>query len=157
MNRRLADGLPAKSLGALTGPETLPGTNLAPTTRPLYQPIPRDPDPREAPWGTRPPPASLDMREEEGLALLAGRVERLGHLLKGGGPWMTWVEALEDYGRPDQAIAAMTRALAARPDDAALAPEKNRRLIEHHAARHVAEQAGGGFVALGREVEVDVR
>jgi len=59
-------------------------------------------------------------REPEGLVLLGQRVRRHGDRLKGGGPWVTWVETLEDYGRPEEAIDAMARALEARPDDAEL-------------------------------------
>lgn len=62
----------------------------------------------------------LVRREAEGLVLLGQRVRRHGHRLKGGGPWVTWVETLEDYGRPEEAIDAMARALEARPDDAEL-------------------------------------
>ena len=41
-------------------------------------------------------------------------------------------------------------------DDAALSAEEYRGVVEQHAARDVADKRGGGFVALGREVEVDV-
>ena len=59
-------------------------------------------------------------REEDGLAYLSRRVEQLGQLVSGSGAWITVVAALEDYGRPDEAIEAMLRAQSQRTGDADL-------------------------------------
>ena len=59
-------------------------------------------------------------REEEGVAYLRRRVEQLGRLVSGSGAWITHVAALEDYGRPDEAIEAMLEALSQRSGDADL-------------------------------------
>ncbi|MCE5279562.1 MAG: tetratricopeptide repeat protein [Planctomycetaceae bacterium] len=49
-------------------------------------------------------------RESEALEWLHRRCQRLGGLVRGGWAWRTWVMALEDYGRADEAIAAMLAA-----------------------------------------------
>jgi tetratricopeptide (TPR) repeat protein len=56
-------------------------------------------------------------RENEALELLRGRVARLGAKVEGHHAWITWVDALEDYGHPDEAIAALTEAQATRSSD----------------------------------------
>lgn len=50
-------------------------------------------------------------REQEGLAWLQTRVRRLGASPRAVGPWMSWISALEEYGYPEQALAACDEAL----------------------------------------------
>ncbi|MEW6744850.1 MAG: C39 family peptidase [Planctomycetota bacterium] len=45
-------------------------------------------------------------REEEGLSWLESRARRLGALPRAGEPWVTWIDALEDYGHPERALSA---------------------------------------------------
>ncbi|MBN1418649.1 MAG: tetratricopeptide repeat protein [Planctomycetes bacterium] len=59
-------------------------------------------------------------REDEGLTFLAERAGRLGGLPQGGPAWCAWIDALEDYGRPDEAIEVALRAERERSDDAIL-------------------------------------
>ena len=43
------------------------------------------------------------------------------------------------------------------PDHPALPTEKDRRLIEQHTARHIADQRGRSLIPMRRKVEVDIR
>ncbi len=61
------------------------------------------------------------------------------------------VAAQDRAGGHDGAVAD-----AHRPDGAALPAEKDRRAVEHDAARDVAEQRRSRLIAVGREIEVDV-
>ena len=65
-------------------------------------------------------------REPEAVAFLRDRVARQGKRAMGGLAWIALVEALEDYGRPDEAIASMSEAQAARPEDATLGASATR-------------------------------
>jgi tetratricopeptide (TPR) repeat protein len=56
-------------------------------------------------------------RLREGLEFLRRRTANLGDTVAGGEVWTVLIDACEDYGFPDQAIAAMDQALARRPDD----------------------------------------
>lgn len=58
-----------------------------------------------------------DNRLMEGLEFLCRRTEKLGETVAGGQVWATQIDAYEDYGYPDKAIAAMKEALINRPDD----------------------------------------
>lgn len=61
-------------------------------------------------------------RTQEGLDFLRARVDRLGNLVEGGGPWITLIEAMEEAGRSDQALELARQAQEARAaQDAALA------------------------------------
>ncbi len=65
-------------------------------------------------------------REAEGLAYLESRARKLGGRVKGGSAWSAWVDALGDYGRPDEAIAAMqesTEASQQTPESSGFAAE----------------------------------
>lgn len=59
-------------------------------------------------------------RENEGLQFLAARVKKLGKTLMGSFPWITLIDALEDYGFPDKAIAMMQKARTQWPEDESL-------------------------------------
>jgi len=59
-------------------------------------------------------------REQEGLDFLLHRVRELGERLKGGHPWVAYTDALEGYGRCEEAIEVMGQALQNRPDDPVL-------------------------------------
>jgi tetratricopeptide (TPR) repeat protein len=56
-------------------------------------------------------------QEEEGIQFLRWRVEELGRRIYGAYPWMCLVGALEDMGRPDEAIVAMLQAQEAHRRD----------------------------------------
>ncbi len=62
----------------------------------------------------------LTGRGEQGLDYLRERVERLGRLVDGGGPWMTLIQSLEEAGQPEQACEQARLAAQARPDDSAM-------------------------------------
>lgn len=49
-------------------------------------------------------------REEEGIEFLRWRTRELGQKVCGAKPWMCLIDALENYGRPDEAVAAMHEA-----------------------------------------------
>jgi predicted Zn-dependent protease len=55
-------------------------------------------------------------REEEGLKWLEGRVRAHGASAHAVATWVTWIGALENLGRPEQALAASVEALAQHPD-----------------------------------------
>jgi len=55
--------------------------------------------------------------EADGLAFLRRRMERLGQKIHGSLPAITYIDALERYGHPDQAIEAMDRCLCALKED----------------------------------------
>lgn len=59
-------------------------------------------------------------RMKEGFEFLRRRTAKLGNSLSGGEVWTALVDAYEDYGFPDQAVATMDQALARRSGDARL-------------------------------------
>ena len=50
-------------------------------------------------------------REEDGLKWLEDRVRQFGRSPQAVATWVTWISALEDWGRPEQALAAAEEAL----------------------------------------------
>ncbi len=56
-------------------------------------------------------------RQQEALAFLSDRTEKLGRLVKGAGAWITWIDALMDYGYPEEALNVLAQAREVRPDD----------------------------------------
>lgn len=61
--------------------------------------------------------ARLLGHQDEGLAFLRERVDRLGNLVGGGSPWATLIGAMEDCGDVEEAIATARKAFMQRPDD----------------------------------------
>lgn len=59
-------------------------------------------------------------RPDEGLAFLEKRAESAGTAHGASAAWRTWVDALEDTGRPDRASSVLKRALTLMPEDADL-------------------------------------
>ncbi len=56
-------------------------------------------------------------RESEAVAFLSARAERQAGRAQGSEAWLTAIDALEDYGRPDAAMALMERVWAERSGD----------------------------------------
>jgi predicted Zn-dependent protease len=59
-------------------------------------------------------------RVDEGLAWLERRVRAHGSATRATGAWIQWIEALENWGRPEEALAAADEALRRHEHDPAL-------------------------------------
>ncbi len=57
-------------------------------------------------------------RLREGFEFLKARTDKLGDTVAGGEVWSTLIDAYEDYGYPDEAVAGLRQALCKRPRDA---------------------------------------
>ncbi len=55
-------------------------------------------------------------REEEGLSWLESRVRKFGSSTRAVETWVTWINALEQAGRPERALAASSEALTLHPN-----------------------------------------
>jgi cellulose synthase operon protein C len=51
-------------------------------------------------------------REDEGFSWLESRVRKFGSSFRAAGTWITWIRTLEEWGRPDRALAVCSEALA---------------------------------------------
>lgn len=51
-------------------------------------------------------------REQEGSFWLESRVRKFGSSSRAAGTWITWIRSLEEWGHPDRALSACTKALA---------------------------------------------
>ncbi len=91
-------------------------------------------------------------REDEGLSFLEDRVDRLGALADGGDPWVTWIEANIDFGRPAAARAALEAAVDARPSDP-LIHQYATRFWARRGAWSLAEAALSEVERLGTRLE----
>ena len=60
-------------------------------------------------------------RTEEGIKWLHERVKKYGTGIGGTGPWITLIERLEHFGRPEEALDELRKARKLRPEDGELA------------------------------------
>jgi tetratricopeptide (TPR) repeat protein len=63
---------------------------------------------------------ALNRRETEGLAWLEARVRAFGASSQAAGSWISWINALENWGHPDRGLAACSEALQVHPGSADL-------------------------------------
>jgi predicted Zn-dependent protease len=94
-------------------------------------------------------------REEEGLEWLSQRVRRFGVSSHAVVTWVTWITALEQWGRPERALAAAGESLARHSDSAELlaflVPFFARMGQWTEAEQHLSRLESAGNTALFRQ------